>query len=236
MEELIKSCFIFLDSKFMSGKTLIISDIQQVWARRWALQAKTSGQMIHLPAADLILFIFSHSQIYRVNSSTHINAEAPAGWLFTSAAEMCPRFCTLTSWSGFVLTLQLLISNMEDRVWFIHKLCRGVRRVWKLNLDLPQHRSQKKDKNLNLLSGLCSVCHICWTSRWAKWSIKQPHLFPSSRPLPPLLFYITSHFLSFIFNPSMALNNSHPEMEIFRWTQWELGFVNVTPRGNKWLM
>lgn len=82
------------------------------------VMAILSYQMIHLLPTDFILFILTHSEIYWINFPPHINAEAPAGWQFTSTAETCPRFYALASWSDSVLLLKFTLGTAENPALF----------------------------------------------------------------------------------------------------------------------
>lgn len=205
-----------------------ISDIQQV--RLWIFVFGTRGTALvmaiissHLPPADLILFILTHSQIYWVNFPAHINAEAPAAWHFTSAAEVCPRFDTSASWSGSVLQLQppdmydgehslFSVNHILDTSFILsrcRKLARGVK-VWNkgvktsisvlVSIDL---KTQMKISTFWVVQS--TVCHILQISRWAKWNVEQLfhicslHSAPSPLPLDNH-FSSTSHIEFFFFS------------------------------------
>lgn len=113
----------------------------------------------HLPPADLILFILTHSQIYWVNFLAHINAEAPAAWHFTSA-ELLDTSYFWSRWrnSPEVLRCETAVQN------FLFGL---------LRIDLTTHENQQF---LSIFK-----YRLPHSSRWAK---RNETAFP--HPLPPL--------------------------------------------------
>lgn len=141
---------------------------------------------IRLPPADTILFILTHSQIYWVNFRAHINAEAPAAWHFSSAAETCTRIYTLASWSGFVLRLKALVGTTENSPFssnhildiklYLSSCWNSGVKVWNNGLktqSLPyEYRAHSTNEKQQWWVVQYTVCHIWQIATWAQWSVE----------------------------------------------------------------